>query len=119
MLAARGVFPGSEPKDPSSPMRGITTAFGFWRTFAEGLDVDADLPGEVISAAMGGIADDLEPPTIGVGIGVDGAGGLGGTSAGGLVLAGPLIHIENFTGSDREADRLADRIAMRLRLQGV
>jgi len=34
---ARDMFPGSEPKNPQSPLRGITKAFGFADVFAEGL----------------------------------------------------------------------------------
>ena len=36
-LAARGIFPGSEPKDPRSPLRGITRAWGMMDTLADGI----------------------------------------------------------------------------------
>jgi hypothetical protein len=35
--AARGIFPSSEPKDPSSPLRGITKGFGFGEVLAKGI----------------------------------------------------------------------------------
>lgn len=83
MLAARGIFPGSEPSDPSSPLRGISKAFGFWDVFAEGLDVEADRPAEIMARAMGLMRDEVSSDGLSVevagvpgGIGVGPAGGL-------------------------------------------
>lgn len=78
----RDVFPGSEPKDASSPLRGITKAFGFNEILAGGLrDTSA------IDRAMGGVASALLPamPVVGLpalpGASRLGTAGLGGSSA--------------------------------------
>ncbi len=56
----RGIFPGSEPKDPSSPFRGITKGFGIGSTLAEGFGASlrghdfAGLFGNSMPSAAGG-----------------------------------------------------------------
>lgn len=107
----RAIMPSSEPKDPRSPFRGITKAWGFMDTLARGLESGADRPAAALSRAMARARGGLSLGAVGAGGGFAGAGMGGGSPL--------VIHIENFTGSDREIDRFADRLAMRLRLQGV
>lgn len=51
-LAARGIFPGSEPKDPNSPFRGITDAFGMMDTLAAGIAKNDDVVPDALRNAL-------------------------------------------------------------------
>ena len=72
--AARGVFPSSEPKDPNSPLRGITNAWGFWDILAEGLTHT----GGAVASAMNSVLSTpaLSAVPIAAGGGAAGAGGI-------------------------------------------
>jgi hypothetical protein len=51
-LAARGIFPGSEPKDPRSPFRGITKAFGMMDVLAAGITKTSGVIPMALAGAM-------------------------------------------------------------------
>lgn len=70
--AARGIFPSSEPKDPNSPLRGITKAFGFGEILAQGI-----LSGQsaVTNAMRGLVSGGVTMPAVGAGAGAGGVGG--------------------------------------------
>jgi hypothetical protein len=70
--AARGIFPSSEPKDPNSPLRGITKGFGFGDIFARGLlSGSSAVQGAMRSLVGGGIGlPSLTPAMGGGGAGV-------------------------------------------------
>jgi hypothetical protein len=68
--AARGVFPSSEPKDPNSPLRGITKGFGFGEVLAKGILTGAStLQGAFRSLVGGGLT---MPALAGAGAGARG-----------------------------------------------
>lgn len=50
--AARGYFPGSEPDNPNSPLRGITDAFGMMETIARGIDKHDDVVPNALRNAL-------------------------------------------------------------------
>lgn len=72
-LAARGIFPSSEPKDPNSPLRGITDAFGMMDVLAAGIDKHDDVVPNALRNALR-VPRELEAPRI-TGPRVDTGGG--------------------------------------------
>lgn len=75
-LAARGIFPGSEPDDPNSPFRGITKGFGFGQVLAKGLLVGQSAVQGAFRSLVGG---GLSMPRVGALASAPIAGGSGGT----------------------------------------
>lgn len=108
----RNMLPGSEPKDPRSPLRGITKGFGFGDTLAKGiLSQSSD-----VSAAARTMAGLMMPSPAGVGFGGTlpaGSVGMGGGPIGGSVS----IYIEHFHGTEADIDWLMTEIGRRTQMQ--
>jgi hypothetical protein len=88
----RDVFPSSEPKDPNSPFRGITKAWGFMDTLAKGL---ASTSGAVGSTLAGALGSPIMPAI--------GTPGLAGAGAGGGSVVNINLTVNGDLTSDREA----------------
>jgi hypothetical protein len=100
----RNQFAGSEPRDPQSPLRGITTAFGFWDVFAGGLKGDRGVLDDVLGRAAQALT--MRPPQLALGgVGAAGQAALGGVSGTGLTQQW-ILNVEGVpktVGTKREA----------------
>lgn len=95
-LAARGIFPSSEPKDPRSPFRGITDAFGFTKIFADGLTKHDDVIPNALRNAL------RFDPALGGSFGA--GGGSDGSTAGVGAPGGVTINV-NVSGNLEASER--------------
>lgn len=85
----RRLMPSSEPKDPSSPFRGITNAWGFMDVLAAGLERGSDKPAAAVARAFDGIVPAM--PTIGALAAVPAMAGVGSTA--GVANVGGLASL--------------------------
>lgn len=97
-------MPSSEPKDPSSPFRGITTAWGFMDVLADGMSYHEDAPAEALARAMDHARDGLDE--------WDGASFDGGGAAGSVVTNNININAPTTPMTERD-------IGLELRRSGV
>lgn len=68
MGIVRSMFPSSEPKDPRSPLRGITRAFGMMDILAEGVRRDSGTVPAALTDALSGfsVGPNVALPTLGM-----------------------------------------------------
>jgi hypothetical protein len=92
-VAVRNIFPDSEPKDPRSPFRGITHAWGFMPALAQGIKSTAGIANRALAGAFA--TPQLSPAT---------AGG-SRSQASALPMRGGDIHIHLNVDGDLTSDR--------------
>ncbi|MBA2238820.1 MAG: hypothetical protein H0W24_09030, partial [Lysobacter sp.] len=118
--AARGVLPGSEPKDPNSPLRGITKGFGFGQTLAQGI-----LSGRsAVEGAMATVAQAMVPsdiPAFGAMMpgGVSAGAGFAGAGFAASGETASVIHTHVYLDGREIAHAVDPHLARSLRLAGA